>query len=367
MIKNDILFTGYYGQLNTGDDAFVEVSDWGAKQIWKKNNISFLAVKKRLPKTLDNVKGYPLSIPKTYNFQQKILLNNTKYLISSGGSTFQNLILPGSLKYEAAELVKNRKLKIGAIGVSIGPFKDIKEETSNIEYLKRLSFLAVRDKRSYDYVNTLDLPYEPIEAFDLAALLPDIYQYDFSNLDKEMIIGVSVCNYERYTNGDIANEERRNKELINLLGSIDNQVRVTFKFFVINGNPHRGDLPLTQEIIQRVNFRNPVQIVNYNPNIRQVWEEIATCRFVLTTRLHAGIFACFANVPFMLVEYHRKCTDFLDDIGQPENYRINDAMFDLERVVTTICHSFEGKNTDLPVNRVEMVDKAYQNFKLITL
>lgn len=367
MIKNDILFTGYYGQLNTGDDAFVEVSDWGARKIWKKNNISFLAVKKRLPITLDNVKGYPISIPRTYNFQQKILLRNAKYLISSGGSTFQNVVLPGSLKYEAAELAKNRKIKLGAIGVSIGPFKDSKEEVSNIEYLKRLSFLALRDKRSYDYVKTLDLPYQPIEAFDLAALLPDIYHYDFDNLNREKVIGVSVCNYERYTNGDIKNEERRNKALINLLGAIDKQTKVTFKFFIINGNPHRGDFVLTQEIIRKVGFKNQIQIVNYNPNVKQVWGGIANCKFILTTRLHAGIFACFANVPFMLVEYHRKCSDFLDDVGQSEKYRINDALFDREMIVKTVCNSLDGEKNVAPINIREVIDKAYQNFKLITL
>lgn len=34
--RSDILFTGYYGQMNTGDDAFVQVASWGASKYWKK-------------------------------------------------------------------------------------------------------------------------------------------------------------------------------------------------------------------------------------------------------------------------------------------------------------------------------------------
>lgn len=369
MIGSDILFTGYYGQLNTGDDAFVEVASWGAKNIWYKNKLRFTAVNQRLPKVQTSIKGYPLTLPKTYNFQQELLLSNTYYLISAGGSTFQNEIRIGSLKAKAMRLQEKNKLKIGAIGVSVGPFKNKAEERTNIEYLKRMSFLALRDKRSYDYVQTLDLPYKPIEAFDLAALLPDIYQYDLSSrrAKKEKVIGVSVCNYERYTNGDTVNEERRNAAIVSLLKELDNRVNVTFHFFVINGSPNRGDAALTKETVTKVAFKNKVEIIDYNPNVRTVWEGIANCDFVLTTRLHAGIFACFANTPFMLVEYHQKCKDFLGDVGQPSCYRLDDARFEPENVIGSIQKLLEEETWNLPLNRQAMIDKAYLNFKNISL
>lgn len=370
MIKNDILFTGYYGQLNTGDDAFVEVSAWGAKEIWKRDRVTFLGVNRRMPKIINSADGYPFSIPKTYNFQQRLLLKNASYLVSAGGSTFQNPISPGSLKYQAALLAKKGGLKLGAIGVSVGPFASSKNELSNVEYLKHLSFLAVRDKRSYEYVKTLDLPYEPVESFDLAALLPDIYRYDFSKTAADRkIIGISVCNYERYTGGDTANEERRNATIVALLQELDKSINVTFRFFIINGNPHRGDLPLTKEIIAKIVFKNKVEVVEYNRDVKQVWMNIADCDFILTTRLHAGIFACFSNTPFMMVEYHSKCTDFLEDVGQAQEQRLNDADFDIQKIAENIRRLLEeGEKTwSFPSNRKMMADKAYLNFKNITL
>lgn len=368
MIQSDIFFTGYYGQLNTGDDAFVEVAAWGANKFWNKNKLRFTAVSQRLPEVQSSIKGYPLSLPKTYNFQQGLLLKNTDYLISAGGSTFQNQIRTGSLKAKAMLLQEKNKLKIGAIGVSVGPFKNKAEETSNIDYLQHMNFLAVRDRRSYDYVKSLDLPYDPIEAFDLAALLPEIYGIKSKEFHSKKIIGVSICNYERYIGGDIANEARRNKEVVQLLKGLDRKLEnVIFKFFIINGNPHRGDLQLTQETIQDVAFKNETQIENYNPITQSVWNGIAECDFILTTRLHAGIFACFANTPFMMVEYHNKCTDFLNDVGQATDYRLNDAQFDHDAIVQIVENTIFRNTLTVPLNKKEMIEKAVLNFKVVNL
>ncbi len=368
MIKSDIFFTGYYGQLNTGDDAFVEVASWGANKFWNKKDLRFSAVSQRLPQVKTAIKGYPFSIPKTYNFQQTLLLNNTNYLISAGGSTFQNEIKTGSLKAKAMLLQEKNKLKIGAIGVSVGPFKSKAEEKDNIEYLKRMSFLTVRDKRSYEYVKTLDLPYDPIEAFDLAALLPQIYGIPDRTVLNKKVIGVSLCNYERYTNGNIVNESRRNREIVLLLSELDRRLEnVVFKFFIINGNPSRGDFQLTQETIKEVDFKNEIQVRPYNPITSVVWNEIADCDFVLTTRLHAGIFASFSDTPFMLVEYHKKCTDFLDDVGQDDKYRLNDARFDQESIVQTILNAISYNQSSYPKRIQEVIDKAVLNFKSVNL
>jgi polysaccharide pyruvyl transferase WcaK-like protein len=111
MIKSEVLFTGYYGQLNTGDDAFVEVAAWGSKKIWNKKDIRFLGVKERLPKILTAIDAYPFRIPKTYSLQQSLLLRNTDYLISAGGSTFQNYIDKNSLKAKAIDLNIKKKIK----------------------------------------------------------------------------------------------------------------------------------------------------------------------------------------------------------------------------------------------------------------
>lgn len=176
LLQSDILFTGYYGQLNTGDDAFIEVASWGADKYWKKCQNIFLAKEANLPNTSKVIRGYPFSIPRTYSLQSKILLRSTNYLISAGGSTIHSELPANNIKSLAVERKKSGPpLKIGGIGVSIGPFKSLNDEKATIEYLKNIDFLAVRDQASFDFASTINLPYQTINAFDLAALLPDIY------------------------------------------------------------------------------------------------------------------------------------------------------------------------------------------------
>ena len=39
LLKRQVIFTGYYGNFNTGDDAFCAISAWGADHYWKTNDI----------------------------------------------------------------------------------------------------------------------------------------------------------------------------------------------------------------------------------------------------------------------------------------------------------------------------------------
>ncbi|EOZ93862.1 putative polysaccharide pyruvyl transferase [Indibacter alkaliphilus LW1] len=368
MLNSDILFNGYYGQKNTGDDAFVEVTSWAANTIWRKKNIKYLAIKKNLPQTTYKIRGYPFSFPKSYSFQQTILINQTKAFISAGGSVFHSELQVTNPKYYALQKkLKDNNFKIGAIGVSIGPFKSKVAEKSITEYLKKLDFLTVRDKSSYEYVKSLDLSCKPVESFDMAALLPSIYVIEkYKNYKKT--IGISLCYSERFTKGNIQNEIKRIKRLSELIQQLDKNDNLHFKFIVINGNQRNGDRELTLKTIKEANFKNTFEVVEYNSETKVMWQSIASCDFMLSTRLHGAIFACFAQTPFMLVEYHKKCSDFLEDVGYNENLRVFDMETDIEKTsnrILTIMNNFDCY--DAPLFIEEMKNKALLNFSTVDL
>lgn len=371
MLKTDILFTGFYGYKNTGDDAFIEVAEWGAQKFWKKNNNRFLAISKNLPNTIVRSKGYPITIPKTYTLQSHLLLNNTDYLISAGGSTIHNKLQRTNIKSKAIELKKNgSNIKIGGIGVSIGPFKSVEDEKAVESYLKNIDFLAVRDQASFDYASSLDLPYQPINAFDLAALLPELY--NFKTVQKQVnnvkTIGISVCPYESIQpNMNVVDEAKRNEMTIALLKEIDKKEDVHFKFYVINGNARIGDYSLTLETIKKVSPKS-FEIVEYSKNTQNIWESIANCDFVIATRLHAAIFACFSDTPFMLNEYHRKCGDFLENVGYNNDYRLHNSEFEIDERVNQIITVIGDIRTYVAPNKIEkMKELALLNFTAIHL
>lgn len=369
--QSDILFTGYYGQLNTGDDAFIEVASWGADKYWKKNKNIFLAKEANLPDTSKIIRGYPFSIPKTYSLQSEILLRSTNYLISAGGSTIHSELPANNIKSLAVERKKRgTPLKIGGIGVSIGPFKSLNDEKATVEYLKNIDFLAVRDQASFDFVSTLNLPYQTINAFDLAALLPDIYGLNKieTTISSKKAIGISVCPYESIISQDnIENEHRRNSNIVELLQHLDIDNNIHMKFFVINGNPRVGDLKLTLETIERVAPKS-FEIIHYTKKTRTVWNEIKSCDFVISTRLHAAIFACFSNTPFMLNEYHRKCGDFLDNVGYEESLRLFNNEYSPKEKAGMITNILNGNyKYPYPKYTQEMKQKSELNFTGIEL
>ena len=370
MFQSDILFTGFYGYKNTGDDAFVEVCSWGAKKYWQKSNFRFLASKENLPKTIIPAKGYPFSFPRVSRLQNPLLLRSTDYLISGGGSTIHSKLRSYNIKKQALLLKKKGiKIKIGGIGVSIGPFKSIEDENAVVDYLKSIDFLAVRDQFSYDYVSSLDLPYKPINSFDLAALLPEIYNYKKNKKSRlKKIIGISVCPYESLNSSlNIKNENKRNQFTKELIKKLDASGDFLFKFYVINGNDRIGDLQLTKEIIADTSPSNYL-ISHYTKRTQETWESIAECDFVITTRLHAAIFACFARTPFMLNEYHRKCTDFLNTIGYKDQFRLFDTDFNIYEKAEQILNILYTPNTFIAPDRVvKMEENAKLNFTAITL
>ena len=364
VFESEMLFTGYYGQLNTGDDAFVAVADWGARKYWHKTNNRFLAIKKNLPE-ISGVNGYPFSFPRTYSSQNKLLISNTNYLVSAGGSTIHSALQKNNIKQLALNEKRNgSKIKIGGIGVSIGPFKTSRDEKAVIEYLRNIDFLAVRDQRSYAFVEQLNLPYKPINSFDLAALLPEIYENNEKGTVKNSIkaIGISVCPVESIIGADIEEEVQRNTKTVELLKLLDSKEDIHFKFFIINGNSKVGDLNLSKEIIAKVQPKS-YEIVEYSKDTNYIWSEISKCDFVISTRLHAAIFACFSNTPFILNEYHIKCSDFLDDVGYNIDYRLYNNDYDIVEKVNMILDVINQNSSYIsPSNIKSMVKKSELNF-----
>jgi polysaccharide pyruvyl transferase WcaK-like protein len=64
-----------------------------------------------------------------------------------------------------------------------------------------------------------------------------------------------------------------------------------------------------------------VEIIDY-VNPVQSLKDISSSDLFFSVRLHGAISAYLLEVPFLLVEYHEKCKDFLDYIGFDKENRI---------------------------------------------
>lgn len=356
-----ITYEGFYGFQNTGDDAFIEVCAWGARKYWNCEHNSFFG--KLLPQTVFPINKKRVSIGKGIDRAVLIReLSNSDYYISAGGSTFMEIPFHSNKAVGRHYKKMKKNLHLGGIGVSIGPFNNIQDEKAVIKYLKACDFLALRDSRSYNYAKSLDLPYEPVHAFDLAALLPLVYANipRSSVINGKKVVGISVCLYESFVHGDIIQEQKRISFFKELVELINKHCDVHFKVFIINGNKKRKERAVSEDLMENIE-EDRISIVPYSPTVHKTWQEIASCDVMISTRLHAAIFACYAEVPFFLIEYHKKCTDFLEDVGQNEIYRMYDAGIRPAEILPIILKVLEGTYT-APKNIAKTVEMAALNF-----
>lgn len=366
-----ILFNGYYGYLNTGDSSFMEVSAWGAKRIWKQKEVFFQTPHSgSLPKLDTKATFYKdWHIKGNYSLQQVYHLHTSKYFISAGGSIFQKQLQPDDIKLKILRSRIKRKITIGAIGVSIGPFKSVAEENAIKAYLSKIDFLAVRDKRSFEITRSFNLPYTTINAGDLSALLPQVYLMEQNKnqpvKSENKVIAVSYCNYESYNNLDKSKERFRCIKLTFILNELLLNPNNQLNFLIFNGHPVYGDYKPTLELVALLKpiHDNQIKFTHFNHQVKYFWNKIQQCDLLISTRLHAAEFACFGAIPFFLVEYHQKCSDFLDDIGHNPSYRIHDLDSNHAQTLNNIEQILYKNNYIIPEKLDEVKSKSILNFE----
>lgn len=355
--------------MNTGDDSFCAVSAWGANHYWKTKDIRFLC--RKLPNIPVTAKA-ALANRRIFRgqgfFETVYQLTSTPALVFSGGSIFHSELRGMNTGTLISEVQRLRHFKIGAIGVSLGPYRSDQARRSIEGYLSRFSFLVLRDRRSFEEACSINLPFSPIEGFDLAALLPQVYgtSEKREGLSVEVpTLGVSVCHSERYLGSNIDKERRREALVLETLTKISQAMPIKIQFFVFNGEPPRGDDELTNKMAEVLEPQAKVEIIPYSNNPGATWRKLAYCDAVFSTRLHGGIFACVAEVPFLLVEYHQKCSDFLKGINCPAQWRIGDMEVSTDYATKILKEMLACRMQSYPIDIQPLADKAALNFTSI--
>lgn len=331
---SDFLFNGYYGYRNTGDDVFCVIAEWGSRKYWGARDLAFLA--SELP-VLGGAARAIIPTGRRYPGQQTVARTGAglaaKHMIYFGGSTLH------SPQERWVNLLRNPLVQalgrksIAAAGVSVGPFKSAEGEREIRKLISEMSYIAVRDRASFEIVKGMNVQTPLIQSFDPALLMKDVMADAPppalpSRAVGRPVIGISVCNVERYYgNGDLEREQQRVasvKATVKALAAEGMQLR----FFVFNGNAASGDDAVTDEVIASLDGYPHVERLPYDADPCRVYAELQRCDAIFGVRLHACILAYTAGVPFILVEYHRKCGDFLDEIGYQPTGRVGDATAD---------------------------------------
>jgi polysaccharide pyruvyl transferase WcaK-like protein len=347
-----ITLNGYYGFSNYGDDLFNLTSVLGAARWWPGHEVDILGppvkginspfrVPAWFPKALYTAPGLGGKVSRLAFLSGALAARDL--LVYAGGSTLSHGSLLKRLQRVAAEREWTR---FSAIGVSVGPFSDAADEAEAARFLRRFSFVSVRDRQSLAFLERMQVPYEPVMARDLVGALPLLLPAASSaspGPGARRTLGVSLRLFECHSGGDTVKEDQRNAALMEGISRFAHREDVMVRIFCLNTHPRWGDMTLSRRLQDQIVRQGAVaEMVSCEDPLLGNWHGLAACTAVLCVRMHAGITAYLTEVPFALVEYHEKCTDYLDDIGQARELRLGGNLDDPEQVVAILDRLFHN-------------------------
>ncbi|WP_373046592.1 polysaccharide pyruvyl transferase family protein [Vulgatibacter sp.] len=343
-------FSGYYGMGNFGDDLFGAICTSSAARFWGSSAtlvgpaIAGVSAKYTMPRwfpiTAYGSSGLPGQVSRVYSFL-RAAYGPTDLLVLGGGSVIHSR---KSFRQPIMISAKRRcGLMLAAVGISIGPFDSAESKQAAADFLANFSYIAVRDRRSFELATEMGLGHITALGRDLAGLLA--YMPEAAPEHRPYVdagprrLGIALCNYR-------VGPEYAAPDPIRFLGNLEACVvplararGLEVAIFSLNQHPRHGDMELSLALERALRKESvPTQAHFYNDKgPLEMVRRIGECDAFVSARLHGALGAYMQGVPFAIVDYHPKCRDFADDIGLPSVLRItSDRHSDLASAVEVL-------------------------------
>lgn len=356
-----IFFKGYYGYENLGDDIFVITAEWICNNLW--SNYRPVFVGKKLPR-LSSSSVWRVNNSITKGATELFLSFTCNNIVYFGGSLFTNGGYSlTNLKYL---IRKNNYLqrKTNLVGVSIGPFQNITDYNSTQRLLSKVNYISVRDYSSKKILKDMNINKNIGFSFDIAILLREIYP-NFINEKSEksnIKIGISLTRNASENGRNLEEEQQREDNLLKTIEGLinDNKQVKELVFFEFNGNKNNGDKEVTEKFYEHFKNKINTKILNYDTETKSMLAEISDCDFILGTRLHSGIIAYSLEIPFILVEYHKKCTEFLNTVDYSLRFDIKDYKSNIKNINDVLKNKKRIIKTDPEIFKSKILEELYK-------
>lgn len=359
-MKN-IVISGYYGQLNTGDEAILRVLVDRLKDFEKEFNQDFnivvLSSRPELTSKLYKVESVNrkkiLSVIKT--------IKRSDILISGGGSLFQNETSNRSLYYYLFQILIAKLFgkKVFIFSQGIGPIK----WWYNVLLFKTIiglaDYITVRDYDSFDFLYKLRLKKKVELCADPAFLLKPC-----CNEKAEKILDKYNIDFSKKTIGIIVRKWKKEKDMVQKIAQIadllieDENCNVVFIPF-----QGKWDKLKINEIISKM--ANKPYILDDNLQPHELLKIMGKFDLIIGMRLHALVFAAKSVVRFIGISYDPKIDSFLKIYGfEPAGYIDN---FDVNNLLINIQYMLSDNKILKKIEYVtkNITQKAEKSFEML--
>jgi len=296
-----VLLLGYYGFGNFGDDLFNDalVSLLGEQDRRAAVTIpssssararAFSAVPDRAARFWRS-SGKPAGLFR--NLVTHALVLRSDVIVFGGGSLFQS----GARlrrRERLIDLARRFGKRVVAIGVSVGPAEP-GQENRVAEVVRKLDGIGVRDRSSMEFCEAYGI--------ERASFTGDLALGHVRPRAAAAQNRLGVALHGKRYQGALREKVRR------LAREADEVLLLTLDPL------HPGWIEAVRRDLMAEAPDVRVVETCYEGDTEATLEHIAHCRILVTSKLHGGITARALGVPFLLDEYHAKCTEFLRDIG----------------------------------------------------
>ncbi len=360
--KYDAYLIGYYGMHNTGDDALLLATQFGAQSELGCRNLS-VSTPTDFRSELFQHTPSTLRYPQQFKGQNRLIhyyhAARSKRVIFGGGSVL----------HSASDINLKRQLmrlsnpeQSAALGVSIGPFVNSKAEQACKAFLNECGFIGVRDTDSYDIAKNLAPNANVEKTFDLAAILKIHPQFKVSNHNRRGIL-FNLCPVAINAFGQTnqAAEERRVTNICQTIYRIWEETKEPITLINLNGQSD-GDTKISAIICNKLQGKVPISVLPYCSNPFFAIEEISKYKAIISMRLHGCILAYLSSTPTLALNYHAKCREWCQQIDLPMQYQFEADNFQPQKLAETITQGMSnGFNLPtLPV--LEAVQMSLKNW-----
>ena len=197
------------------------------------------------------------------------------------------------------------------VGVGIGPLRTRIGSLVTKVGLALQCGCSVRDRKTMRTIERLNVQKTLIPAFDLAALLVPDQQIARATA----VLGVSLTWTAESERGEVPLDEIVAKALSE---ELDSERAWIVRVFIIRGGEREDDRKISSRFKDRLQALLPdqaIEILPYSSDPEVTLNRIAACSHFIATRFHSAVFAYVGKCRMMVIEYHRKLSDFADDIG----------------------------------------------------
>jgi len=231
-------------------------------------------------------------------------------LLFAAGSIFS--IAPFFLVWltlRCLRLIRGGRLRIIALGVSVGPLRDAISHRWCPKLFDLMDFAMLRDQASERLLRDLGSGVPLSVSYDLALAWPPAWQ---SKPPHTSTLRVGVSLHSAAWSSD---EQARAlmDAIVEALGVISPAFPdLAVTVFTVCSDPKDGDARASRELVERLAGCDvEVRLCVYGGTSPEEFAaEIQSCRALVTSRMHAGIIAMTSAVPVLQIAYARKVVDF---------------------------------------------------------